>query len=442
MIAALIQSRGMRVYLASTALVALVGSAALITGIARAVEAEITIGNEDLPANLGSIPTTHRQLKSISLDSKMRLADFCLSPDGKILALANGEAQHGLIVDAINAISGKAGEPSGKKSELHVYDRDGNLEKKWTIDFQAQAINAGADGSIIVGGEGQLAHYDAQGSLIAQAVTSQAEAIRKNPDLLREQAEESLEAERASVDEQLKTFDEQKKQIEAKEKSNLTEEEKQYLAIYDAQVNAYKQWGDQLKKKTVEQAMAEISERVMRINAIAVSDKEVFVACPMTKSYGYAVWRTDKDFKQPVQIISGLSGCCGQMDIQCTGDKLYVAENSRHRVVCYNRDGKELSNFGKRDRDSIECFGGCCNPMNLCFAKSGDLYVSESNGLVKQFTSSGEYKGLVGVAKVPAGCKNSAVATTVDGDRVYYIDINNSKIIVLARNDETANASK
>ena len=40
---------------------------------------------------------------------------------------------------------------------------------------------------------------------------------------------------------------------------------------------------------------------------------------------------------------------------------------------------------------------------------------------------------MVGVAQVPAGCKNSAIGISSDGDRVYYIDIQGSKILVLAR---------
>jgi len=404
--------------------------------------AEVVELHGDLPANLSSIPTTHQQSAIISLDSKMRLADFCLTSDGRILALANGEAQPGLLAGIVEAIGGKPTDASGKKSELHVYDRDGKLLRKWTVDFEAQAINAGPDGSIFVGGDGELARYDAQGSLIAQMTTPQAKVIRDDPEALKQQATEHMESEQASIADMLKSFKDQKEQLDAKDQDKLTDEDKQFAVTYKPSVQAYEQYLDTLKKKTIEQAMAEIAQRVMRINAIAVGENDLFVACPATKGFGYCVWRADKDLKKSEQIISGLSGCCGQMDIQYTGDKLYVAENSRHRVVCYDRDGKELSSFGKRDREGMECFGGCCNPMNLCFTKQGTLYVAESNGLVKHFTPLGEYQGLVGVAKVPAGCKNSAIAATVEGDRVYYIDITNSKIIVLARIEKTADAGK
>lgn len=76
--------------------------------------------------------------------------------------------------------------------------------------------------------------------------------------------------------------------------------------------------------------------------------------------------------------------------------------------------------------------------MNLCFSKEGNLFVSESNGVVKHFTPAGKYLGIVGVAKVQPGCKNSCVAVSADESRLYYIDIYQSKIIVLTRGEEQA----
>ena len=85
-----------------------------------------------------------------------------------------------------------------------------------------------------------------------------------------------------------------------------------------------------------------------------------------------------------------------------------MAENSRHRVVRYDRDGKSSAAFGKRDRDGVGAgFGGCCNPMNLCFDSAGDLLVAESDGKVKHFTPAGKYVGLVGVARRQTGLQET-----------------------------------
>ena len=123
------------------------------------------------------------------------------------------------------------------------------------------------------------------------------------------------------------------------------------------------------------------------------------------------------------------------MDVQVAGDnEIYVAENSRHRVVRYNADGKKLGMFGKRDREGAgEGFGGCCNPMNICFGSDGAVLVAESNGTVKHFTPEGEFVSVVGAADVPEGCKNSAIGVTSDGSQLFYIDVKNAKIHVLAR---------
>jgi len=194
---------------------------------------------------------------------------------------------------------------------------------------------------------------------------------------------------------------------------------------------------------TVDDVIKNIQKRLSTVNSISIGSNHAFIACPETKGYGYSIWRTDLDLTNAKKIVSGLSGCCGQMDLQVSGDEVYVAENSRHRVVRYNSDGKKLGTFGKRDREGLgEGFGGCCNPMNLCFTSEGEVLVSESSGMVKRFTTSGQYVGTVGAAGVPEGCKNSAVGVSSNGDYVFYIDIRNSKILVLERQPAAENTGE
>jgi hypothetical protein len=258
---------------------------------------------------------------------------------------------------------------------------------------------------------------------------------------------------------QVKQFEEQLAALKAKKKENKQgakpkpddaapdeakpAEEAQAFQIGEQQIvqilKSYKEQTDRLEKQTVEQTLDQVLARAKRTHAIAASDKDVFVTCSALTGYGFAVWRTDEKFGEPKQIVKSLSGCCGQMDVQCHGGELYVCENSRHRVVRMDREGKELSHFGKRDREGEgENFGSCCNPMNLCFNKQGDLYVSESNGVVKHFTPSGKYLGIVGIAAVQAGCKNSCVGVTADDSRLFYIDAQKSQIIVLAREEKVS----
>jgi hypothetical protein len=197
----------------------------------------------------------------------------------------------------------------------------------------------------------------------------------------------------------------------------------------------YRQMLDNEQKQSIEDVMREISQRLQRIHGIAAGKNEIFVATAMSKGYGFAIWRMTPDFKDAKQIVTGLSGCCGQIDIQCEGDLLFAAENSRHRVVSYDREGKRVESWGKRDRDGEGAgFGGCCNPMNLAFLADGAVLTSESEGLVKRFSKTGEFLGLVGKAKVSGGCKNVAIGATGDGSRIYFYDLQGSKIMVLSRN--------
>ncbi|HET6883332.1 MAG TPA: hypothetical protein VFI31_24495, partial [Pirellulales bacterium] len=212
-----------------------------------------------------------------------------------------------------------------------------------------------------------------------------------------------------------------------------------FTDVLKQQVKQMQQQIDTISKKSIDDVIKEITAKTAAINAIAVSDKAVYVVCRAASGYGYELWRTDLDFTAGQKIVSGLVGCCGQMDVQARGDEVWVAENSKHRVVKFDRDGKQLMSFGRRDRDGErDGFSGCCNPMNLCFTAAGDVLVSESNGVVKRFDKEGKFLTLIGTAQVVPGCKNSAVGVSPDETHVFYIDIKNSKVIVLARDEASA----
>lgn len=213
---------------------------------------------------------------------------------------------------------------------------------------------------------------------------------------------------------------------------------KRQLNQNEAQIKAYQQVVEQQQNRSVDEIIQEIKQRLQKINAIAVSDNEVFLTTGIAKGYGFAVWRTDLDFKEPKEILSNLSGCCGQMDVQAIGGELFIAENSRHRVGHYDRDGKLLGTFGSRERESGgPCFGGCCNPMNVCLGPNGTVLTSESEGFVKSFQTDGTFVGLVGKAQVSGGCKNVSIATSPDGDRIYFYDLEKSRVVVMAREKPT-----
>jgi hypothetical protein len=94
----------------------------------------------------------------------------------------------------------------------------------------------------------------------------------------------------------------------------------------------------------------------------------------------------------------------------------------------------EIGGYGSRaTANDPECFGGCCNPMNLRAGKDGDVYTAESEGIIRRFGPKGEFLGVVGQVSLTGGCKNVAVGASPDGSKVYFCDQPGSRIIVMSK---------
>jgi sugar lactone lactonase YvrE len=170
-----------------------------------------------------------------------------------------------------------------------------------------------------------------------------------------------------------------------------------------------------------------------RIASISASTQDVFFACSSSTGTGFDVWRTDLDFEKGRKIGESLRGCCGQMDVQANDNGVYVAENTKHRVSCYTREGQSLLEFGSRARDSAAGFEGCCNPMNVAFGPGGSVYTAEAgSGRVKRFAADGTFMELVGAVELVPGCKKVSIAVSPEGDRVYMLDITRGHIVVMS----------
>lgn len=182
-------------------------------------------------------------------------------------------------------------------------------------------------------------------------------------------------------------------------------------------------------------------------SGITATKKDVFVNI----GFGWSlrsissVVRFDRDLGNPKTIAEDLRGCCQRLDIVAKDGFLYIAENSRHRVLKCDRNGKVLSKWGQRDSRNIEGFGSCCNPMNLCFGPKGELFTAESGlGRIKRYTTDGKYLGLVGyvgverftrAGRTAASCSNIAIAVNKDLSRIYVLDFKNNIIRVMAKAD-------
>lgn len=155
------------------------------------------------------------------------------------------------------------------------------------------------------------------------------------------------------------------------------------------------------------------------------------------------VVRLNRDLTVPKVVVQQQFGCCSHIDLDVKDGKLYVAENSRHRVNRYSLDGVKLDTWGSRDRTSLEGFAACCNPVNVDWGPGGVLYTAESGvGRVKRYSPDGKYLGLVGyvdTTKFDNGSMLAAMSCYIpvevarDGRRIFVMDVRANFIRVLAQ---------
>ncbi|MFO1092802.1 MAG: hypothetical protein U0992_05730 [Planctomycetaceae bacterium] len=393
---------------------------------------------------------SHKQSRTIDVPGHdgSSLQTFTLLPDGKVAALV--------------ASGGSHGEPGEVKaapaSEVHVFDAAGEPAEVWKIDFAAQSIAAGPDGNVFVGGDGRLVKLDGTGHELSRIelphlkeAIADTEKLRERATALQKQYEESQAQFAAQFDEQKKEIQEKLDELKAKEESELTAAEKRRMQRFEVQLREFETVRVRIQVPSVDDLMKQLTDRLRLINGVTVTDQDVFVVTGESTGFGYSVWRMDHAFQGSKQVLSELRGCCGQMDVRASGNELFVAENCSHRVGRYTRDGEKIKDIGERSErrnsgaigldvgDAEDSgFGGCCNPMNLCVGKDGLIYTAESEGIIRCFSSGGEYRGLVGSTTLSGGCKNVAVAVSSDGNTVYFCDKPGQRIIVLSRNDAVA----
>jgi hypothetical protein len=232
------------------------------------------------------------------------------------------------------------------------------------------------------------------------------------------------------------------KDADETEELQLTAAEKARIGAFETTIKRFREYADRYSadKVTPEQIDKQVEASITykkRVASISSDGDAVYIATGAATGYGFEVWKIDNSFKNPEKVVSGLSGCCGQMDVQACANGLYVAENSRHRVVCYDNKGKELRQWGKRDRTGVAGFTSCCNPMNVTFGKNGDVYTAESNtGRIKRFTADGEFVDFIGDVKLVPGCKNVSIAVSKDGKRVFMLDITRNHVVVMDRKSQ------
>jgi hypothetical protein len=368
-----------------------------------------------------------KAVKIQSADGKCGVQTFCIDGQGRILALV-GQPRY------FDDSSKAAG------CEVHLLSPLGEPISQWKLDFLGQAINVGADGKIYVAGNGTIVKLAADGKVLKQLDLPHIAAVLKNKDSLRKQAEEQSREQAQSFESIRAQFKQRIKALEAKSKDKLTSAEKRNLQQYRRSLEMFNR---DSQRPSVDSVVQSIVSRLRIINSVAVSEKDVFIVCGETTGYGYSVWRLDHDFQNSKQVLKGLRGCCGQMDVQVQGNDMVVAENCAHAFARYDRDGEKLGQWGTMSQSGdVKCFGGCCNPMNVRCTTNGDVLTAESEGFVKRFNSKGEFVSLIGKRPLTGGCKNVSVASSPDGKLVYMCDLPGSQIVIFSEKPKAVAQAK
>ncbi|WP_146531241.1 hypothetical protein [Novipirellula artificiosorum] len=337
--------------------------------------------------------------------------------------------------------------------EIRLVNDDGEILKAWEMDVKPEAVNVAEDGTILVGGEGKLFRFDAEGKQLQQADSPHAMALRAKTDQLRKEAIARLTRGRPSLASQVQLYEGMVEQIEEKKKTKeLNAQEERLLELLPDMIRDFKEKiasqeeeegkkGNQKDEGPSEEAISKQIDMMLRskmkISSVTSCGDQVFVATGAATGYGYCIWKTDADFAGGELVVEGLRGCCGQMDVQGCKEGLYVAENSRFRVVHFDVEGAEITSWGERDREGLDGFTSCCNPMNVCFNANGDVFTAEaSTGRIKRFTSDGEFLSYVGDVDLVPGCKNVSIAVSPDNDKVYMLDLTRNHIVKMQARPE------
>lgn len=363
---------------------------------------------------------THEQIGLIEIPKTSKVNAFCLDDKGRILAACG----------------------SGP-GEIRVLNAEGEELAVYEVEIMPEAINTAPDGTILVAGQGKVLRLSSEGKLLKEADSPHAIALEENKESLRQQAEANLRQTGPSAAEIIKSYQQMMEQLEEKKKTTeLNEQEERILTILPQEIEKFEEQLKVEEEKTdggiseeaISQQIKQIMQSKLHVASISSDGKAVYVATPAATGYTFEVWKMSPEFSNGEVVVSDLRGCCGHMDVQACEKGVYVAENARHRVACFGTDGSITNTWGKADRTGKDGFTSCCNPMNVCFDKTGDVYTAESNtGRIKRFAADGTFKEFVGDVKLVPGCKNVSIAISPDNNRVYMLDITRNHIVLMQR---------
>ncbi len=378
---------------------------------------------------------THRQIRSLSPTvegKKVSLHTLAVDRSGRILCCVGGDS-YSYETDENGAMTMV---PKNSPASVLVLDSEGKTLDQWKLDFTPSAITITEKGTVFVAGPGNIVKLNEQGKELAAGSLPHIDDPKKMREKVRKQMQEQFSGQEDIIAEQVEQLEGRIKEIKDIEEADRTPLQKAQLSAFETQLEMFSKMAEQPKNENaIDDSMIEYAvNQAMGVTSLAASEEDVFMVVSDVESHGYVIWRigTDLEKKSAERILDGLSGCCGQCDIQCSDGNLVVSENSRFRVKFYDRHGRAQSDFGKRDRTSRAGFGSCCNPMNSLPMPDGTILTAESSiGHIKRFDSQGNLVSYIGKAKIGGGCKHCAMGYDADKDLYYMMSQDAGEICVL-----------
>ena len=362
------------------------------------------------------------------------LAFHPLADGGLVIATGVGQRYGaGTLADAVLLLIRSTGaKPKPKpENQLIWVDASGAQRQAAPLPFACKGVTVAPDGAVIAVGDDRVVVFSPEGEQLAEATAPHFQPTDEERATFEAESAEQYREMLVFYEQQIERLTTVKDALEAIPEEERTERQQLELAEAVMTVTLTQESAKSLPT-SADQWIAGQLASARSIHRVAASRDLLFLVA--REPTGYGVYRCGRDFSAPEKIVSGLRGCCDQMDVQVVGDELVIAENSRHRVAIYAFDGEPLRTFGEASRTDIrKGFGGCCNPMNACPGPDGTLLLSESSGLVKQFAPDGTLVEILAAADVPSGCKNSSIGLSTDGLTLYYLDIQKGRVLVLEK---------
>ena len=128
------------------------------------------------------VPTTHKQVADIkvrSSDGKHALQTIGIDAEGRVLALTSAPKSFGLPVKGI-------------VSEVHIFTADAKPAGVLKVDFHANSVAGGPDGSIYVAGDGKVVKFDNKGKQLAIVDLPHMKELLSDESGMRKRAEDQL----------------------------------------------------------------------------------------------------------------------------------------------------------------------------------------------------------------------------------------------------------